>query len=254
MYLVYVDESGDVGQQPGSTRYFALSGLVVHELEWHSSLELVLDFRRDLRVRYGLKLREEIHAAKFIHHPGELQRIRKDLRLRILREVLDFQALNLKSINIINIVIDKQGKSANFDVFNYAWMVLLQRFENTMLYKNFPGPQNPKDYGLVVADRTDEKKLRLLARKLRRYNPVPQAGGGGYKMFPNQTLIEDPVHRDSVHSYLIQLADVNAYFLYQKILPNGYIQKKGARNWFDRLDPVLCKVACKTHPQGIVRL
>jgi hypothetical protein len=32
MYLLYVDESGDVGLDGSPGRYFALSGFVVHEL------------------------------------------------------------------------------------------------------------------------------------------------------------------------------------------------------------------------------
>lgn len=67
-------------------------------------------------------------------------------------------------------------------------------------------------------------------------------------------MIEDPVHRDSLHSYFIQLADVNSYSLLQREQPNRYFRKKGARNYFHRLDPVLCKVASRTDPHGIVRL
>src|SRR6266511_2098414 len=110
-----------------------------------------------------------------MYRPGSLARIRKDVRLRILRDVLSFEA-GLPAVNIINVVIDKQGKATQFDVFNQAWMLLLQRFENTIQYRNFPGPQNPQDYGMVFVDRTDEKKLRSLSRRLRRYNPIPNLG------------------------------------------------------------------------------
>lgn len=253
MYFLYVDESGDIGLQGSPTRYFILSGLVVHELRWHQTLEEIINFRQALRSQYGLRLREEIHAADFLHHPGNLARIRKDLRLRILRDVLDFQA-GLPDVNIVNVVVDKSTKAATYDVFDNAWMAMIQRFENTISFRNFPGPQNPQDFGILVVDRTDEPKLRNLSRRLRRYNPVPNTGGGGYRQLPVRTLIEDPVHRDSLHSYFIQLADVNSYSLLQREQPNRYFRKKGARNYFHRLDPVLCKVASRTDPHGIVRL
>ena len=253
MYLIYVDESGDTGMQNSPTRYFILAGFVVHELRWHSTLEAIIDFRRDLRQRYGLKLREEIHAAHFMHKPGTIARIRKDVRLRILRQVLDFEAI-LPDVSLLHVLVDKSGKGSNYDVFEHAWMALLQRFENTISHRNFPGPQNPQDYGVAISDRTDEPKLRKLVRRLRRYNPVPSIGGAGYRQMPLQTLVEDPVHRDSLHSYFIQLADVNSYCLHQQEQPNRYIRKKGARNYFRRLDPVLCKVASRSDPQGIVRL
>lgn len=253
MYFLYVDESGDIGLTDSPTRHFVLSGLVIHELRWHDTLEEIITFRRSLRLRYDLRLREEIHAAHFIHRPGPLARIRKDLRLRLMRDVIDFLA-GIPDISIINIVVDKEYKPPGYDVFQNSWIALIQRFENTIARGNFAGPKNPQDYGMLVVDRTDEPKLRSLARRLRRYNPVPSVGGGGYRQLPIRTLVEDPVHRDSLHSYFIQLVDVCAYFLQQKLLPNRYIRKKGARNYFDRLDPVLCKVASSHDPQGIVRL
>jgi hypothetical protein len=253
MYLLYVDESGDIGLVSSPARYFILSGLVVHELRWHQTLEAVIRFRRGLRAQYGLKLREEIHAANFLHKPRELARIPKHLRLLLLRDVLDFEA-SLPDINILNVVVDKQGKPGSYDVFENAWKVLIQRFHNTISYKNFSGPQNAEDFGLLVVDRTDEPKLRSLARRMRRYNPVPRRFGGGYQQLPISTLVEDAVHRDSHHSYFIQLADVNSYFLTQRLAPCGYVRRKGATNYFSRLDPVLCKVASSTDPLGIVRL
>ena len=253
MYLLYVDESGDIGLVNSPTRYFALSGFVVHELRWNQTLNAIGAFRQTLRTAYGLKLREEIHAGHFIHKPKKAARIPKHRRLRLLRDVLDFEA-NLPDVSILNVMVDKANKPPRYDVFEKAWMVLIQRFENTISQKNFLGPQNPQDYGLMIVDRTDEKKLRNLYRKMRRYNPVPSVGGVGYRQIPITAVVEDPVHRDSLHSYFVQLADVNAYFLFQKHQPCGYVRRKGARNYFDRLGPVLCTVASRTDPQGIVHL
>lgn len=170
-----------------------------------------------------------------------------------MRDAIDFKA-QLTDVSIVNVLLDKADKSASYDVFENAWGTLIQRFENTLSYRNFPGPRNAQDYGILFVDRTDERKLRLLTRRMRVYNPVPNQGGAGYRQIPITTLVEDAVHRDSHHSYFIQLTDVNAYFLYQKHLPAGYIKKKGARNFFDRLAPVLCTVASASDPQGIVRL
>lgn len=249
MYLLYADESGDVGRLPGSSRYFALSGFVVHELRWHSTLDAIVQLRQNLRQRYGLKLREEIHAGHFLTKPGDVARIPKSLRLRLLRDVLDFEA-GLPDVSLVSILVDRQGKPAGYDVFDHAWRALVQRFHNTMSHRNFSGPQNPQDHGLLIV----EKKLRNLTRRMRVYNPISNKYGGGYRQIPLTTLIEDAVHRNSQHSYFIQLCDVNAYFLYQKHATSAYVQKKGARNFFDRLDPVLCKVASTADPQGIVRL
>lgn len=251
MYLLYVDESGDVGLAGSPSRYFALSGFVVHEMRWHETLEAVIDFRKRLRDRLGFKLREELHASHLIHRPGALSRIPKSVRLRMLRDVLDFQAA-LPDISIINVVVDKAGKPAGYDVFDIAWQTLIQRFHNTIAHKNFPGPQNPDDRGLLIVDQTEEKKLRNISRRMRRYNPVPSIGGATSRPMPITTLVEDAVHRNSLHSYFVQLSDVNAYFLYQRLDPCGYVKRKGGRNYFNRLRPVLCTVASRTEPDGVV--
>ena len=140
MYFLYADESGDVGLTNSPTNYFCLSGFVVHELRWHETLEAIIDFRKYLRKKYGLKLREELHAAHYIHKPGDLRRIAKSLRLKILRETIDFQA-HLQDISIINVVLEKQNKSEDTDIFEMAWTTLVQRFHNTLSYKNFLDPK-----------------------------------------------------------------------------------------------------------------
>src|SRR5262245_57974058 len=136
MYLLYVDESGDTGLQNSPTTHFAPTGFVVHELRWHQTLDAIIDFRRQLRLTHGLKLREEIHASRFVNKPGAFRRIPKWERMQILRKVLDFEA-TLPDVNVIAVIIDKTNKSATYDVFAHAWQALVQRFENTISHRNF---------------------------------------------------------------------------------------------------------------------
>jgi hypothetical protein len=92
---------------------------------------------------------------------------------------------------------------------------------------------------------------------MRIYNPVPNMRsqyGAGYRQLPLARIAEDPNIRISSHSYFIQAADSAAFALYQWYAPSTYIRKKGARQYFRRLDPVLCKVASSSHPLGVVEL
>lgn len=255
MYLMYVDESGDPGMRNSPTRYFTLTGLVLHELRWSTYLDELVGFRRDLKQRFGLRLRDEIHAGHFITKPGALASIPKHQRLEILRRFAD-QLAGMPDFSVINVVVDKQGKVGTYDVFERAWQVLIQRFENTLSHRNFPGPRNNDERGMLFPDRTDEKKLRRLLRRMRTYNPVSnQAGfGPGYRNLQVRYVIEDANHRDSDTSYFIQAADLCAYLLYQHLAPSSYMRKKSGQNYFTRLDPILCKRASSTDPQGIVRL
>jgi len=251
MYFLYVDESGDVGLKNSPTRYFCLSGLVLHELRWHDVLSDIIGFRKKLKEVYGLKLREEIHASPMLHKPRDLQRIHKSMRLRLLRDVLDFQS-KLSDMSVLNVVVDKCGKPEDADIFEIAWTTLIQRFHNTIAHKNFRGPQNPDDRGMLFVDETEELKLRNLLRRMRRYNPVPSRYSNSSLAVPVTTLVEDAVHRNSQHSYFIQMSDVNAYFLAQKHDPCSYLKKKGGVNYFSRLAEALCTVASRNNSEGIV--
>lgn len=70
MYLMYADESGDIGTQNSPTNYFVPSALIFHEPRWNAIMESRVAFRRPLCGSKGLKMREEIHATHFINRLG----------------------------------------------------------------------------------------------------------------------------------------------------------------------------------------
>jgi hypothetical protein len=252
---MYVDESGDSGLVGSPSRYFVLTGLVVHELRWQQYQNDLINFRRYLRQRFGLRLREEFHASAFITRPGNLTRIKRNDRLTMLRAFAGVLA-KMTDLSLINVVVDKQGKQAGYDVFGMAWRSLIQRFENTISNHNFPGPANPDERGLIFCDHTDDAKLMSLLRQMHVYNPVPHQDsyGAGYRNLPLTYVIEDPSFRDSEHSYFVQATDLAAYLLYQHISPNLYMHRNSGQNYFLRLRPILCRAASITDPDGIVRL
>ncbi|TDA63473.1 MAG: DUF3800 domain-containing protein [Chloroflexi bacterium] len=255
MYLMYVDESGDVGLAGSPTQHFVLTGIVMHELRWSGYLDQLVDFRKRMLKTFGLHMREEIHASEFINRPRSVSRIAKSNRLTILRNFAD-ELGTMTDFNVINVIVNKNGKPMNYDVFDMAWRTLLQRFENTISHRNFRGPTNADDKGMIIADNTDVNKLTKLIRQMRRYNPIPHnpVHGMGYRNLMLKYIIEDPNFRDSEDSYFIQAADLAAYLLYQYYWPNTYMRKKSGKNYFLKLNPILCKVASSADPLGIVWL
>ena len=264
MYLMYVDESGDCGlPADGSpTRYFCLTGLVVHELRWQDTMGELLRFRHWLKGKYGVYLDEELHAADMMNKPSRadasVRKLAKHIRLAIIRNFADMIA-TLADISLINVVVDKHaGRAPNKEeVFRWAWYSLFQRFENTIRYQNFPGPRNADDRGVVFADDTDGEKLRhhLSAMRVSNRLKVKQCHGAFvYKDDPVKAIIENPILRDSRESYFIQAADCAVYLLKQSLDASGYMKKHGGNAYFKRLDPVLCKHACGKDPLGVVRL
>jgi hypothetical protein len=252
MYLMYVDESGDTGIVNSPTKYFALSSLIVHELRWQACLDRLIAFRRRMRDKFGLKLDEEIHAAAMINNPGALVRIRRNDRLTIIRGFAE-EIASLPDVSSINVVVKKLSSDTTQTVFDRGWSTIIQRFENTLSHRNFPGPSNPDERGLIVCDDTDIR-LNRLVRRMRRYNPVPNQSqfGSGYRNLQLKAIVEDPVHRDSRVTYFIQAVDTIAYLLYQKGQPNAYMKKVGGQAYFKRLKPILCLHAAPSHPFGIV--
>ncbi|MDX1920317.1 MAG: DUF3800 domain-containing protein, partial [Candidatus Caenarcaniphilales bacterium] len=211
MYLMYVDESGDIGTKGSNSNYFVLSGLIIHELRWIEVLEELVNFRKHLKSSKSLNVREEIHASHFITKPGHLKSIPRNDRLDILKQTIDWISLQ-DGLNIITVVCNKTNQKAeNGDLFELAWKTLIQRFENTIENHNFKGPRNPDERGLILPDNTDGHKLQTLIRKMRKFNPVPSKYSG-YRNLRLKHIIEDPCLRNSEHSYFIQLVDVISYF------------------------------------------
>lgn len=264
MYLMYVDESGDCGMdEDGSpTRYFCLTGLVVHELRWRDTMAELLSFRHWLKRKYKVYLEDELHAADMIARPkkaaASLQCLHKYERLAIVRNFAD-KIATLADVSLINVVVDKQaGHVPNKDeVFRWAWYTLFQRFENTINRQNFPGPRNAIERGMVFPDNTDGMKLRKYLASMRLRNPIRvrlRDGAFCDRDEPIRVIIEDPVLRDSKESYFIQAADCAVYLLKQSIEPSSYMKKHGGSAYFTRLEPVLCKHATNKHQMGVVWL
>jgi len=249
---MYVDESGDTGLLQSPTRYFVLSGVVVHETHWREFLERLIAFRRVLRSAYGLPVRSEIHAAEFIN--SRVFGLERHIRLAILRNTLD-ELAKLTFLSITNIVVDKYGKRPDYDVFNFAWGTLFQRFENTLTHGNFPLGRRD-DYGMVITDATSGTKLARLVRRMAVHNYIPNDGryGVGARNIPIRRVIEDPYGKDSKETLPIQMADVVAYFLHQRLRPNSYVRRQKAQLYFDRLEPILNKRATRFDRLGIVGL
>ena len=191
MYFMYVDDGGDPGLSPNSpTRHFVLSGLVLHELRWRQFAEGVLKFRQRMRQTYGLPVRTEIHAAEYISR-GSMTIVPRYNRLAILRHFTDHLATQ-NYLSVTNIVVNKTDKPAEYDVFTSAWRALFQRFENTLNHRNFPGPKNPEDKGIVFVDNTDGGRLTRLVRKMAAYNPIPSQHSTGYRNMPIVSVLRIP--------------------------------------------------------------
>lgn len=257
LFLMYVDESGDIGMGTGASDFFILSALVIHEMAWFDTMLAISNMRAQLYGRYGFESKDEIHAEKLLgRSKGEAPSMSRLSRILMLRDVIRFEATLVDSVRLINVVVDKRNKGFGYDVFTVAWNTLINRFENTIRYGNFPTPRPEtatQEKGFIIVDETDQKKLLALVRQMRWDNSVPSRIYPGTVTTSNlRCVIEDPMHKQSDLSLPIQLCDVNAYFLKQAISPNGTVKKHKAQNYFYYLEPILLKQASNSNQYGIV--
>ncbi len=76
----------------------------------------------------------------------------------------------------------------------------------------------------------------------------------GFRELPVYNIVEDPLMKNSSTSLYIQMVDVIAYCARQLYEPNNYMKKKGAANFYAKLDNVLNKHVSLKHPLGIIEV
>lgn len=244
---MYVDESGDPGSSKYASKHYILSGLVIADQDWKASLEKMKVFRQHLKTTTGLLIRTEIHAAELIriNKLEAYHKIRKSLRIKILKELMQQLPAIFDKAVVINICLEKSQFSADTNFQELAWSRLIQRY-STYLKKV------AKDLGIIIADDSDDAAIRKLLRKMRVYNPTPSHYSGTYNA-PTDNIIEDVFMRSSQHSMFIQAVDCIAHSLYRREFPKGSLKKFGVEHYFNFIDPLLLKVAASNDPCGIVR-
>lgn len=258
MRFMYVDESGDPGHSAsglygngGPTRHFILTGCVIDAMDWRNSLSALVDIRRQLKAQFNYPVRAELHAREIVHpkNNAAVQSIgNRKRRFEFYRLFLSQIAARLPRARIINVMLDKQTTTAQpAEWEDKLWDRLLVRLNNHLNY------DCGGDLAMVFADETNERRLRTQMRRMRVFYHVPSRFGGTRTM-PCEQVVEDPVIRDSQHSYFIQIADMVCHALYHKEYPKGSFKKYGADRLFTCVDPVLLKAAAKHDPLGIVRI
>lgn len=258
MYFIYVDESGDPGLSGGGTDFFYISGLIVHETHWNTVFQRFLDLRRGLSSRYGIPQRTALHATEIVNGHGDFHHSQYGLtppqRFDLYREVMEFLA-QLPEVRVLNVCVRKDRINIplgpNFDLFDFTWRMFIQRFHTFVDRGGHLNRDN--EYGLIFSDRTHNEQLRRLLRQMRAFNLVPsQIPGSPARPILVTRILDDPIPRESNHSYFVQMADMIAFALARRDYPRTNLQRFQFETYFDIIDPILLKVASRNQPQGIV--
>lgn len=246
MQFIYVDESGDPGNlqfgmprhlQP--SRHFMLVGVVVTAAEWRASLETLISVRNSVLDPLGLPRRIELHAREILYPPdlSPLRSLRgRKVRIKLFRELLRRTARELPGLRIISACSVKleptEDAGSARDYFRETWQALIAAFDSYV--RALPTPE----HGLLFADDTNEPNVRSYLRRMRRLERKSAADDASGRL---AGVIEDPILRESQHSYFVQLADLVAYSLYLNAWPKGSLRRYGADRLIEEIEPLLVR-------------
>lgn len=259
MQIAYYDESGDDGFPRYSSQFFVLSAVYVHYLNWKDCLEAIRDFRRGLKESFGLPVRMEMHTKHFLlnKNPYRELGIEDSHRKHIVGLFCDL--IGNLDVRIINVVIVKPRiRKPDYDVLDTALTYSIQRVENDL-----NPAANPEAKFMIITDPGRVGKMRKTSRRIQRINFIPSKFSPSRYRREIQSLIEDPLPKDSKESYFIQMADVVSFVIYlYSVTVTGIgayprrlralVRPKEVEGWMDRLKPSLNLQASRSDPYGVV--
>lgn len=259
MRIAYYDESGDDGYPQYSSKFFVLSSLYLHYMKWQTTFEEIKEFRRDLKRSFGIPITMEMHAKHFLLNKKPFRALGISDQDRITGIDLFCDLIANLDIKIINIVIVKPRiENVNYEVLDTALKYSIQRIENDL-----DPTRNPNEKFLIITDPGRVGKMRKTSRKIQRINFIPSKFSPRSYRQEIQSLIEDPLPKDSKESYFIQLVDLVTYIVYlhsitetgighfSSRLPTAVATSK-VTEWMERLKTALNLRASSRNPYGIV--
>jgi Protein of unknown function (DUF3800) len=219
---------------------YTVACVCVPDARWVGLFERIIRFRRDLRDKFGFYMRAEVKGSQLANGTGPWDPLNLSDRQRtwIYRRFLRMQAES-RAIKTYAVVVDKSKCENTEEVRRSAWKLALERVERLATAN--------KTTAMLFPDSGQYVWLRRLSRELRRHSSVGSAyyPGGTLSRPLLNVLIDDPVERDSQHSYMIQLADLNAYAAYRFRVPLPQFPQSMWRE----LGPAILTKANERHPK-----
>ena len=171
-YIVYFDETGDDGANTLSSKHFVLSSVYLAVDSWQDNFNRIREFRKELKEKYGLHIKEEIHTKHLVRDKGMYRSYNwgDEQRRQMLIDITKF--ISELDIRVINVVIDKERiKSSDYPVLKNALTYNIQRIEND---------STGKWHYLIITDEGRLAPMRNTAREIRAYHPIQSHFGRYY--------------------------------------------------------------------------
>ncbi|MFW5415045.1 DUF3800 domain-containing protein [Nocardiopsis sp. CNT-189] len=214
MLLAYIDESGDTGPVSGNGSHtYTLGCVLVDADDWPTSFDELVAFRRRIKERFGVLLRDELKANHLVRGGGSIRDLglSPEARRRIYRAHM--RTLHGLKARAFAVVVDKRNGLSGSAVFDLAWETLLQRLERTSYHERCTF--------MIIHDEGENDRVRRWSRRARRHLTAGSMYGPGSLNNPARMLVDDPMPRQSNHSLFVQHADLVAYAAFRSIIPPG---------------------------------
>lgn len=248
MLIAYVDESGNTG----SSLTYTLGCVLVEAEVWPETFDNLISFRRFLRARFQVPVRAEMKANYLLRNEGPFKALAlpEAQRRIIYRQTMRLHAkIGLRTFAVVVRKKEMVEHDSALNARDVAWDYMLQRLRN----QTVKPPLGPTTL-LLIHDEGEQATIRKLARKARRAGTAGSQFGTGYLKIPFAKLVDDPVSRDSRHSYFIQMADMAAYAAFRRLYPPPprLVQIVPQSTWDELGDARFDPVAASKDPPGIV--
>ncbi|MCC6575236.1 MAG: DUF3800 domain-containing protein [Planctomycetes bacterium] len=200
MYLLYVDDSGDI--KDASQQFFVLGGVALFERQPHWIAE-GLD-RIAARFNAAEPWQVELHGSPMLQGKKEWRQFPLPDRVAAIKDALSLFSQSHVS-NCAFAAIVKKALATPRDPVELAFEQLASRFDQFLMRLHRKGDTQR---GLMIFDKsTRETTIQSLAIDFKR---------DGHSFGQLRNMSEVPVFIDSRASRLVQLADLIAYAAFRK--------------------------------------
>ena len=210
MYLLYVDESGDGGTNPGSSRHLVLGGVAIHEGQWKKFTGLLDSVQQSYFPQAPGPV--EFHASEIRAGRGAFRDVVKTQRSALMSDIYSIiSASPGRRLVLFAAVVEKAAFLAKYsgrvDPYEGAFEGLCTMFN--LFLGGVQKRQRQVQRGVVVFDEARPSLTRQLRALVAKFH----AGGGQWSSMTN--LVETAFFFDSRASRIMQLADFTAYAVYR---------------------------------------
>jgi hypothetical protein len=227
MYLIYLDEAGNTGENLDDPHQpiYVMAAVIIRDRQWKSIEKYHDEFCDSACARYLPRSPKfEVHACEIFQGTGLFRSWSPEHRVALLKDSLN--TFPSHKLPIIYGAIDKQNLRAQYSdplaPHGLAFMLCVERIERWFR------ANAADDIGMLICDETKVKSE--FKKSLRQYQTygIPL----GIEILRLDHIVDTVHFADSHESYGIQLADTANYFI------KRYLErKKNAEEYFKLIGP-----------------